>query len=1651
MNILKRQLALLLVLAMTLTMLPMPTHADEVTDPESPSAIVEETTEHAVVSSEEDSTNTANSPVENAEPDTTAKENTVPAAETPVDTAVDSNTTATEELIADVSEDTPASDPVEKPEAATDADDTAEDAEVEENTESAPTVESEEDSTAADNIESNIPEASETDTQEGTDQVEPETDVLVSATFSRSVANAVTDECEHLETEVAWDTKDQVINCKPISDTQHQISGYQYRYCTSCYERVDESFAVTEVGNHELDANGRCGMCGYNSNSGSGSGSGSDPNPDCDHVNTAIGWDPDQLGPWYAELNDTQHKVTGFRYTYCIDCHERIRDEYGGNNNFYSEEVENHILNASGECTLCGYGVEPPCNHLKDLDSAEESYTDDPWYEQFDKNTHYIYRTIYYYCLYCGELMEETGYSIRNEPHTPEKGVCIYCNLYVGEDYCPHPTKEYVWDNSYPFTYEQYSANAHKKGGYQYRYCTSCSNRVGESYQTWDYEEHSLDDSGKCSLCGYQTIEDIGCIHENTEVYYYHYTPVRYEQCSVELHYIYRTGTIFCLDCRTDIGSAGEQSFMEEHTLTDGQCVYCGYGLGDDYCKHPASDVMWSDAPMTYTSLNEEQHQVEGCQYHYCTSCYKRISSDFEIVEYENHTFDSAGDCTLCDYRVGCAHSETRMMLYDTLYESLNKDSHEVTRLYSKVCANPDCGKVLVSVETSYTETDIEDHDFTENTCLLCNYTVADQLGATVTAFGQTANKGERISASVSVVGGTGGYQYSWKVLKDGSIKAGSPITTDTSYDYLANEEGSYVFQVTVTDSGGNTVTAQSDAITVSHGCQYETFINTVLVNQSLTHHTVETTTYEECTICHEKRNEVTDVQWVEHTPIDAESYGHEAAHPHKKYFICECGAHPYLDGEYHTANGEVQDESVCCICHDHKYGAEEETDEGTRQKTCANCGIITVTHTHDYKLVETTKLVSQSETHHTVETTTYEECTSCHEKRNEATNKEWVEHTPMNKDAYGYEASHDNYHQKYFICECGAHPYIDGEYETANGKVQEKSVCCICNGHKYGEAQEAADGTWKKTCVNCGWSERVDAPVLPEEPTEPEQPTEPEVPTEPDEPEEPTEPVVPEEEEKHVHRVSTTGKAASGHPHQYDILCVCGEVMDTDTMFVLDCCACIEHHIWGNEVMLPDGTFAHGCLSCGISEEISPSQQTQDLYNVIQMISYRHNAVKKYTLLDSDAGTIWKAIAEKATDKLTDGGFVVTNETLNTFSENSSITGAVKAVYGELTRETWDEQQTDLWETLLLRMLTEYYEDNADSAQEYKKDTNTWLGRLKKVSDKAGDILSDDGTYKELEKSISYVDEFITGLEMQVTVLYNEGKNTDALAVQEELQYFKDKKKAYEDEIASAKATGADFKKSAQGIGLLMDCISVIAEGTSSAQAVAERNDAFAEMLIHSDQCIAVLENVYASAVSVGNYNLADAADKIKEELKEEKEKATNQFLTETGAFFKGAAVEIGKKGLSKGLNWIIEESAKKGEAALGTVVKDAGSILKVLEMSAKGLRSILDWGGAYDAAQKLMTINQMDASMNIIQVLKNNESPYMIELWGLLQTEGCEHAQAFLNAWEDGTGLNSTDLGIDNGGLFGKSDLPRVLKDLGIERNYYITALRLPLEKTK
>lgn len=148
----------------------------------------------------------------------------------------------------------------------------------------------------------------------------------------------------------------------------------------------------------------------------------------------------------------------------------------------------------------------------------------------------------------------------------------------------------------------------------------------------------------------------------------------------------------------------------------------------------------------------------------------------------------------------------------------------------------------------------------------------------------------------------------------------------------------------------------------------------------------------------------------------------------------------------------------------------------------------------------------------------------------------------------------------------------------------------------------------------------------------------------------------------------------------------------------------------------------------------------------------------------------------------------------------------------------------------------------------------------------------------------------------------------------------------------------------------------------------------------------------------------------------------------------------------MSEGFEELVELAAEHGSGTIagiaGTAVKDSLAILGVIELGAKGLKSIVGWDKVYDEAQQLMTISHMDATLGILQTLNEEDSQYVAELWTLLQMQGCEQAQTFLNEWENANWLSTDEFGV------GKEDLVTVINQLTSEKNYYKSSLDLSFE---
>ena len=1021
--------------------------------------------------------------------------------------------------------------------------------------------------------------------------------------------------------------------------------------------------------------------------------------------------------------------------------------------------------------------------------------------------------------------------------------------------------------------YEQWNASEHSVYHTMDIDCATCGKNLG-SEEFVSQEAHVLNDNGVCTYCGYGAGDDY-CSHPATERLWDTTYPMTCTMQDSACHKIVGYQYYSCTSCFEPVSSSFPATSIESHVLdADGNCTLCGNYTGS--CSHPDYEIAWDTTQaITYTMVNESLHAIAGYQYTYCTSCLVRTSAGYVSGVLANHVLDADGNCTLCDMRAECTHSVTRTVQNGTpVYTPIDGNYHMVTTYFSKVCANQSCGKVLETNAETFTKKEYHSWDYIFGNCLVCNYPDTAALTVSVATSSQTAAKGDLLSATASASGGSGSYQYNWKVLLNGAAISETGFSTGSSYSYTASDTGTYIFAVTVQDSSGTSVTAQSGSITVSHIHNYETISSETSLVMHETYHDVVTTSYQKCTTCQ-------------------------------------------------AISGPI----VVSVRENHKA------------------------------------------------------------------------------ESYGYKAEHP--HQRFFVCECGAEPYVEDAYQTANGNVQDAAVCCLCHGHSFGEAVEVTAGNWRKTCTSCGIIQRVEAPAAETVPEETES--------------EETVPV-----ETHSHDLKIGFVYDKNHPHLSRGSCsICG-LLSTCYITLPDCCECNGgHHNWGDAIRLPDGSFKEVCANCNATQTVKPSSKVQTYYKVIDMIIYRRNVASQYQIqhsVDSAASAIWKTIAEQATDKLMDADFVTTTETLNTFSDMSG------SILGIFTEESWNEQQIGLWKSLLIQLL-QNQEGSGESSEyvDFTEDSRSIFSDVVEVVEKIHgveyDQLMENG--KQLRDKLTVVYGKLDELAETDNLPVGSDMSQSSALAELLLESRKDQLEGDWNDVLD-EATDEKYNEwLMHDFGLFMDAVDIALEGADKAAVKAQYNQTLAN-LKNATEYVGILDKIIEIAEESGNTNLAAAATELQEDLAREIAGTANHLLSNGAAFFAGCAEGATEFAIDKGL-----------DALTGSY----SGVLTILQLGAKGLSSLLNWNDAYDAAQKLMTINQMDATLNVVQILKNEEAPYMAELWGLLQAEGCTQAQNFLNEWEKGTTLDSTDLGIEEG------DLSKVIRQLEAEWKYYLTALNLTI----
>lgn len=286
-------------------------------------------------------------------------------------------------------------------------------------------------------------------------------------------------ECQHLHTDVAWDMS-RSMKYVSISDTQHQVTGYQYVYCTDCFEHIGDSYLVTENSGHYFDSNGDCPSCGYTHA--------------CLHSNTKLvaldGY------PAYKSYDETQHIVDIQYREECLDCGATTR-QIVDSARYY--EREDHNFNNKGVCRDCGYIKPEEQEELKisvnadqssavagDTISAIATATGGDGSYSFAWKVTCNGSTVANTDLSFGDnysvLTSESGNYVFTATVRDGNGDQVSASsnaIIVEEPACLHPTTEVAWDTNYPIKYVSISDTEHEMTGYQYHYCLVCFERVG--------------------------------------------------------------------------------------------------------------------------------------------------------------------------------------------------------------------------------------------------------------------------------------------------------------------------------------------------------------------------------------------------------------------------------------------------------------------------------------------------------------------------------------------------------------------------------------------------------------------------------------------------------------------------------------------------------------------------------------------------------------------------------------------------------------------------------------------------------------------------------------------------------------------------------------------------------------------------------------------------------------------------------------------------------------------------------------------------------------------------------------------------------------------------------------------------------------------
>jgi len=384
----------------------------------------------------------------------------------------------------------------------------------------------------------------------------------------------------------------------------------------------------------------------------------------CSHGHVETAWDTSKTIS-YKSISDSEHTVSGYVYSYCTDCLDKVETS------IKVTETEGHQFNKNGDCILCDYtsGCEHPDTILTIIDGYP-SYT--PYNEYHHKYTIHYDKL----CKDCFETVSknvsaETGY----EDHDfDNNGICRECKYVKPSEQAPL-TITVSSDKINAETGETIFATASASGGsglYKFAwkigknkttvYETDLSYGSNYSYTFTEEGTYTVtvtvkDGNGdKASASCTITVKSKVCKHSETK---YELGDTEYTSFDQVYHTVNNHYDEICIDCRKTVNSKVESSY-EEHTFDGkGICTKCGCvrtsdnkdsgndntTTSDSECKHSVKREKISSS-LKQMSGDKKEHYVVSQYREYCDCGY--IDRTFEETSKEA--------CVLTSQRIEAEH-----------------------------------------------------------------------------------------------------------------------------------------------------------------------------------------------------------------------------------------------------------------------------------------------------------------------------------------------------------------------------------------------------------------------------------------------------------------------------------------------------------------------------------------------------------------------------------------------------------------------------------------------------------------------------------------------------------------------------------------------------------------------------------------------------------------------------------------------------------------------------------------------------------------------------------------------------------------------------------------------------------------------------------